>query len=260
MKIKRITELIKRDIKILISLKWRMIETFYFPLASIVIWGFFVLWSKELAFEAAFVMLAANIFWSFAYQIQSGANQQVMEDRWSETFKQIIVSPLRIHEYLIGKIILGTISSLLSFISVMAVAYFFFGFTFLTSYPMYLLFFMTIVILTSIALTIMIDGVITAFGNEYAFISWSTIQAMILFSAPFFPLEIYPLVLRVISEKIPYTWVFESLRSLSFTGAVPSSMVVKAAVLCLIYLLVSIPIHKIAYKNARKTGRLAKIW
>lgn len=260
MNLRRISALIERDFKVMLRLKWKLVETFYFPATMIIIWGFFVLWSKEMAFEGAFVLLAVNMFWSFAYQSQSGSNQQIMEDRWSETFKQIVVAPLKPYEYLIGKMFIGTFFSVLSFIMVLVIAYTFFGFTLPVDNAGYFLIFMCIVLITSIAITILVGSLITILGNEYAFISWTTTQLFILFSAPFFPLEIYPLILRKVSEMIPYTWVFESIRMLVASGYVLPSMLIRGLLLSLIFLGISIPIYSKSYEIARKNGKLVKIW
>ncbi|MBD3155513.1 MAG: hypothetical protein GF368_02560 [Candidatus Aenigmarchaeota archaeon] len=260
MSLRRISTIIRRDIEIMLNLKWKMVETFYFPATMTVIWGFFILWSQEMAFEGAFVLLTVNMFWSFAYQSQSGTNQQIMEDRWTETFRQVVTTPLKAHEYLIGKSFIGVLFSLLSFIFVIVIAYVFFDYTLFLNNWVYFLVFVSIVLITSTAISILVSSLITILGNEYAFISWTTTQLFILFSAPFFPVEVYPFVIRKISEFIPYTWVFESIRMLVDSGYVLPSMLSRGLVLSLVFLGISIPVYSKSYKLARKNGRLVKIW
>lgn len=260
MNLKRVFALIERDFKVMLNLKWKLVETFYFPATMIIIWGFFTIWSQDLALQAAFVLLAVNVFWSFAYQTQSGANQQIMEDRWTETFKQIVTLPVKPYEYLIGKMFIGTLFSTLSLIFVLTIATVFFNFTLPMNNPGYFLIFGTIVLITSTAIAIFVSAVITILGNEYAFISWTTTQLFILFSAPFFPLTVYPLFIRKISEFIPYTWVFESIRMLVDSGYVSSWMLTRGLILSLVFLVVSIPVYSKSYEIARKNGRLVKIW
>ncbi|OGI15155.1 hypothetical protein A3K63_03425 [Candidatus Micrarchaeota archaeon RBG_16_49_10] len=260
MNMRRVAALVERDFKIMMSLKWKLVETFFFPITSILIWGFFILWSREMAFQAGLILLAVNMFWGFSSRIQSGIDQQLMEDRWTETFRQISVSPMRPFEYLAGKIVIGLFFAIVSFAIVFLITTMFFDFTFFTQHSGYFILITLLTIVASIALSILVAAAITVLGNEYGFISWTAMQGIMLFSAPFFPLTIYPPILQALASIFPYTWIFESIRALSFTGVAPTAMLVKALLLSVAYLIASIPLYNKAYEKARMNGRLVKIW
>ena len=257
---RRIIALIRRDVSITKRLKYKIVETFYFPITSTLIWGFFTLWLGDMSLEAAFMLLAANLFWSFGYQSQSNANQQMMEDRWSESFKQLMLTPLRPLEYLAGKIIFAVFWSSLSFVIILLVAYFFFGFTVLLQKILYFLFFALVTMISSMAISTLVGALITILGNQYDFLSWSTIQLFILFSAPFFPITIYPPIIRTISKVMPYTWMFESIRMLLSTGRVEPYLLVKSLLVSLTYFFISLPVYSFMFEISRKRGRLANPW
>lgn len=260
MNLRRIFALVEADFKIMLRLKWKLVETFYFPISSILIWGFFTLWSREIAFEAAFSLLAINIFWNFASKVQSGTNQQIMEDRWTETIKQIIITPIEPYEYLLGKVAIGIIFSIASLFVTLSICYFFFDYSIILQRLDYFFIFAITVMFTSIAISIFVAAIITLLGNEYGFISWSTMSLLIVISAPFFPLSIYPPFIRVISEMVPYTWVFESIRHLTLYGNVPQNMIINGLLGSFVLLFLSLPIYSKSYEKARKTGKLVKIW
>jgi ABC-2 type transport system permease protein len=257
---KRIVAVIEREYHLTKRLKWRIVETFFFPVTTILIWGLFSVWAQNIAIQTAFILLAVNIFWTFAYQSQSGSNLQIMEDRWSESFKQIIITPLRPYEYLIGKIFFAVVFSLASFIVVLAIAYNVFRFNHIVIYPVFFVISTIVILLTSISLTILIASLINVLGNEYGFLSWSIVQLFMLFSAPFFPIATYPQILQYFSISIPYTWVFESVRILLGQGYVDYIVVSKGLLLSLIYLALSLPVYSLSIKNARKSGRIMKLW
>ncbi|MFH0875699.1 MAG: ABC transporter permease [archaeon] len=260
MSLQRIFAIIERDLKIVLRLKWRLVEVFYFPITSVIIWGFFTVWTKQYAIEAGFALLAINIFWSFAYQSQSGTNMQLMEDRWNEEFKRLITTPLRSGEYLIGKAFSSLVFTLLSFITTILLSYYAFGYTIISNNLILFAILALITVCASLGIGILIASFITVYGNEYSFFSWSVMQVFMLFSAPFFPVATYPLYLQYISKIIPFTWVFESIRSIAMTGSAPQEYIIKGVILGVLYLTFSVPIYSLAIERARKTGKLIKIW
>jgi ABC-2 type transport system permease protein len=260
MNLQRTLAIIERDLRIVLRLKWRLVEVFYFPITSVIIWGFFTLWTKQYAIEAGFALLAINIFWSFAYQSQSGANMQLMEDRWNEEFKKLVTTPLRPGEYLIGKTFSSLVFTMLSFFVTVIISYLAFGYTVIVNNTLVFFVLSLITVAASVGIGILIASFIIVFGNEYSFFSWSVMQVFMLFSAPFFPLSTYPYVLQLISKIIPFTWVFESIRSIVTTNTVPNDYLIKGAILGALFVVLSVPVYSLAIEKARKNGKLIKIW
>src|SRR5438552_9139797 len=92
MKLDKIFALLYRDVVIFSRLKWRLAETFYFPLTAVLIWGFFSVYMKSFSLEAGLIVLVMNIYWNFAYAAQSTTNMSMLEDVWSGSLKQLFVS------------------------------------------------------------------------------------------------------------------------------------------------------------------------
>ncbi len=260
MNIERIFAVIQRDFWLVKRLRWRMMETFFFPISTIFLWGFFTIWAKNLSFEIAFVLLAANIFWSLAYSSQSSSNFAIMEDRYSESFPQIMLSPIRPIEYLFGKIIGGLFISLIVFSLVLIAAYFIFDFGLLYVNPIHFTLLAAITIIFSISISILVESSILVLGNEWGFLSWGAMEVIMFLSAPLFPVATYPDLVRNISILIPYTWVFESLRSLVTTNNIPAMYLVNGFVLAIIFFLISLPIYTRMLEYSRKIGKLHKMW
>lgn len=260
MNLRRIIAVIERDFRLTLRLKWRLVETFYFPITNVILWGFFTLWIQELAMEAAFTLLAINMFWTFAYQSQSGSNQQMMEDRWTQSYPQILTTPIRPTEYLIGKTFFGVVLTGVSFLLTLVLAHTVFDYTiFLDHFGLFVLL-SIITMLASIAITIFVASIINVLGVHYSFLSWSAMHILVILSAPFFPITIYPPVLQTISKFVPYTWVFESIRMIGAQGFLHSSYLLKGLGLSLLYLAIAIPIYHRTMDKARKSGKLVKVW
>jgi len=65
---------------IFIRSKWKVVEFFYFPITTIVIWGLFAMYTKGFAVETGLMVLGINIFWSYSFISQSTINLQMCED------------------------------------------------------------------------------------------------------------------------------------------------------------------------------------
>ena len=260
MNFRRIVAIVRRDFWIMKKVKFIAIRVFYLPIISILVWGFFANWSKGVGIEVALVLLAVNIFWQLAQQIQAGANLQIMEDRWTESYKQIILTPIKPLEYFIGKSIYAIITSIASFIVIFLMGYFFFGLSVLSQQlPMFILLsFLTIV--ASIGVSALVESLILVLGNEYSFLAWSATSLVILLSAPFFPMTTFPSLIQIISAVMPYTWVFESVRNITTTGHLEMVLLGKTVLISFLYLLTTFIFYNKMFEKARKDGKLAKMW
>ena len=78
MRLNKILALLYHDALVFSRVKWRLAETFYFPITSIIIWGFFAVYMRSFALEAGLMVLALNVFWNFSYIAQSHTNMLMM--------------------------------------------------------------------------------------------------------------------------------------------------------------------------------------
>lgn len=260
MNLRRILAVIRRDFWIIRKIRYGTIRVFYFPITMILIWGFFVNWARDIAVELAFILLAVNIFWQLAQHTQGGTNIQIMEDRWSESYKQIVLTPIRPIEYLFGKFAFAIILSLTSFTIIYLMAYLFFHFTVLAEQLVSFIILSSIMLIASLGIATIVESFILVLGNEYGFLSWSSTQLIILLSAPFFPMTTYPLLLQGVSAVMPYTWVFEGVRALVNTGVLDSVLLLRAFVVAFLYLTLSIVFYNRMFEKARMEGKLVKTW
>src|SRR3989338_2233355 len=108
MKINRIIALIYYDILVFSRAKWRVVEMFYFPITTVIMWGLFSTYMKSFALDAGLIVLVLNIFWNFAVVAQSNTNMQIMDDSWSGSIKQLLISGIKESEYIFARIISTT--------------------------------------------------------------------------------------------------------------------------------------------------------
>lgn len=258
MKLNRIIALIYYDILVFSRAKWRVVEMFYFPVTTVIMWGLFSTYVSSFALEAGLIVLVLNIFWNFAVVAQSNTNMQIMDDSWSGSIKQLLISGIKESEYIAARIISTTAISLALLSLLLATSYYMFGLKiiFEKAGAASLLFLSTLI--SSIAMSILIAAFIITAGKEYGFLSWSLLQIFILLSAPFYPVTIFPDWLQGVAAAMPYTATFQNARALVSTGVTDSGLMLQGFLVSTAYLLVSLPAYFYAFRRARKTGYLVK--
>ncbi len=259
MKMYKVMALVYLDFKIFANAKGRLAEFLYFPITTVILWGLFSNFVKDMALEAGLVVFVVNIFWTFAYLAQSTVNMQMNEDSWSGSMKQIMITGLSEFEYLFARIISSTVVALLVIAIMLSLAYYGFGLTLITAnfYPILLLSLITL--MASIGLAIMVAAIIFLAGIEYGFLGWTTHQLFLLLSAPFFPVTIYPPVIQPLVWAMPFTAVFENVRLMISSGAASGALLGISIVTAFAYVLLSLPLYYFVFKYAKKTGRIVRM-
>ncbi len=254
MKLNRIISLLYRDLLIIRRSKWRIVELIYFPVTTILIWGFFSIYSKSFSPEAGLIILIINIFWNFAYFAQNTANMQIMEDVWSGSLKQLLVSGISEIEYMLSRIVTASIISLLV-LAIMVAISFLFSTALFYSIPQFLII-SALTLIISLAMSVMISALIVFLGKSYGFLAWTALQAFVFLSAPFFPKETFPEIVQYISLIMPYTFIFEAARALPSGVNLPIG---NAVIVAVAYTIVVWPFYIYMFRLARKKGNLVRL-
>ncbi|MFH0890030.1 MAG: ABC transporter permease [Candidatus Aenigmatarchaeota archaeon] len=259
MRLNKVFALIYHDMLVFARAKWRIMDMFYFPITTILVWGLFAEYMKTSALEAGLIVLALNIFWNFAVVAQSNTNMQMMDDAWSGSIKQFFVSGIREAEYITARVIFTTGISLVLLAILMLISYYFFDLRIIFERLDLMIYLSFLTLLSSIAMSIVIAAILLNAGKEYGFLAWTLLQIFILLSAPFYPTSLFPNWLQPIASVMPYTAIFENARLFVTRGSLDATLLVNGFLISLSYLLVSLPLYFYAFRRARKTGYLAKL-
>ena len=254
MNFRKIMALVYRDLIVIKKSKWRLVEIFYFPVTTIIIWGFFASYSRTLVFEAGLFVLIVNVFWNFAYVGQSTVNIQLMDDAWNGSLKQMFLSGVSEIEYIVARILTSSIVSSVVLVFLLSIAYLFVGSELKPASSIAVISVLTLI--TSMAMGVLISSLIIALGRGYGFLAWTALQVFILLSAPFFPKEMFPIPLRYVTEVMPYTHIFEAARNLATDSPVffGSAIIVAAGYSVLVW-----PLYIYFFRLARKNGKLVRL-
>ena len=253
----KIFALMWRDVRIVTRVKYRIIDIFYYPIVMTLIWGLFAQYTSTFAAQAGLIVLVINMFWSFATLGQQQANILMMEDIWSGSLKQILLSGIHEFEYLLARQFIGFLIATTMSVFVLGIASQF-GLDVIALLPK-LVPLILITLIGSMALAGLIASCIIWFGREYGFLSWSALQLFIFLSAPFYPVNIMPAWLQAIAQAMPFTRIFEAARALATNQAIPPALLWQALGIVLVYFVACYPLYWFAFHRARKNGVLARM-
>ena len=250
----KIKALVYRDFLIFRRSKWRLTETFYFPITAIVIWGFFALHSKGFHFESGIVVLIVSVLWNFGQVGQTSVNIQMLQDVWSGSLKQLLLSGISEMDYMVSRLITSSIISVLVMSFLLVITHFFLeGFPEPFSIIVIISFF---TLITSLSLGVLITGIIANLGKTYSFLAWTALQALVLLSAPFFPREYFPGFLQHVSAIMPFTHIFQAAKDYSVGNPVTWHYVF---IVTLAYAIIVWPIYIYLFRLAKRTGKLVAL-
>jgi ABC-type polysaccharide/polyol phosphate export permease len=255
MRWRKISALMYRDSIALRRVQFRIVEITYFPITTVLIWGLFAVYARQMAAEAGLIVLIINIFWAFAHIAQTTANALMMEDVWSGSLKQILLTGITEFEYIIARLMTSAITSVVMVAILTSLALLFQ----INFFKLDMLMLIGITLLGSLALAVIIAATIFYMGREYGFLVWSVIQLFIMFSAPFFPKEIYPKALLYLSYVMPFTAIFEAARNFSLTGTVPHMLLWWGLAVTVGYFVISWPLYWLSFRRAKRTGMLSRM-
>ena len=259
MKWYKISALIYREMRIFRNMRYKPIEFFYFPIVTVMIWGMFSVFVRDQAAEAGLIVLIVNVFWSFAHTAQNSINVAMLDDVWSGSLKNILVSGISSMEYLIARMITSLMISMAMVFILLGFSLYLFNAYIIATHFSTIILFIALTIISSLALAAFVAGMILILGKEYGFLSWTAMEVFVLLSAPFFPVSLFPEILQPISWAMPFTNIFEGLRYLITTGSVEITYIVNGAIVSFIYLFLSFPFYKLVFEQAKKRGNLVRL-
>lgn len=254
----RITGVVRRDFAALRRSPIRMFEILFWPTVELLVWGFLTLFlrSHQVPFVVTF-LIGAVLLWQVLQKASNEISLAFLEDIWSRNLLNVQVSPLSSVEYLIG-LVLFSLGKVVFAVTVMAgLAYALYGFG-VTSMGLGLLPFMGVLLMLGWSLGLIGIAAVLRFGENAQVIAWSLVFVVQPLAGIFYPVSVLPAPLQAVSWFLPASHVFEGMRMVLSTGAVPWDRLALAAGLNVVYLAATLALFGWALSYARRHGKLSR--
>jgi len=237
-----------------------IMDTIWYSTLSVVVFGFVAKYiSSQNQPGIGEMLLSGMIWWEFLRINQYSLTLNPMWNIWSRNFCNMFISPLSKTEYLVAQFIVGFLKSSIVFIINLLVVRLVFNTTFLQNYSVLTFIgFISILALFAWSMGLVIMGIIFLYGTRIQALAWGFIAVVQPLVAVFFPVSVMPLWLQTISYLFPVTYLFEINRLLIVGFTYPASYMAIAALLSVLYFIISLYIFKHFFAASQLSGQFAK--
>lgn len=239
----------------------RTAELIFWPLVSMLMWGFLqthLAATTSLATKAAGLFVGGVLLWDILVRSQLGFSVAFLEEIWSRNLGHLMMSPLRAWELVAALMAVSLIKLSVAMIPVSILANVFFGFNLASLGFAFAAFFANLVFF-SWALGLISIGAVLRWGLGAESIAWLIVFVVMPISCVYYPVASLPGWLQPVALALPSTHVFEGLRGVVLEGVFRSGHMLSAALLNVVYLVLSYGVFNHLLQSARRNGSLVQL-
>ena len=243
----RIKALLLRSLHGSTKEKGRLFNEYMLPFSTLLIWGMLIA-TGVIPRDAGEIIVGINLVWLLAYIFQETFNLHIMYDMWSGEIGSIL--PITgIKNYMISKVIFMIGYSVVMGAAFTGITWALFGMS--TNTMLTVIKSLPAVWIFSTGIAIAVAGIIFRYGMTYGFLSWTTMQFIVLISFPFSAPKLIEWLLPA-SKLVPLYYIFSIIRG-------ESASLHAAYLLSAVWLVAGMLIFAELYKRALKNGSIMEI-
>tara|TARA_S200000501_G_scaffold373775_1_gene421739 strand:+ start:472 stop:1263 length:792 start_codon:yes stop_codon:yes gene_type:complete len=258
MNFNRIYGLLLRHMYLILSSFPRTLDLVYWPSIQLILWGFiakFFELNSNYYSDTVGIILTAAILYDFLFRTSIGFNIMFLEEIWSRNFTNLFISPIKIKEIISSLTIAAIIRTLIGIIPISLLAVPFFGVSiFKIGTP--IIFLLLNLYLFGVTLGLIVSSGLMRFGPSFENIAWATLFLLAPLGCVYYPLEILPGWLQIISNLLPLVHIFEEMRNILINQVVNIQKIILSTIITIIYFIIGSSLFYISYYSARKRGIL----
>ena len=260
MNFRRVYAIFLRQIILLKKGHFRVMSLFYWSTIDLVLWGLLSQYLNRTAgtgFSFVSTLVGAIILLSFFFRVVQGITVAFLEDVWSRNFLNLFASPLAIHEYILGLILVSVFDTAVSLAFMAVLAWLLFAFN-IFRFGLALIPFAAVLFMFGWAIGITATGIMLRLGPSAEILAWSIPALMTPISAVFYPVSALPYTLQILARFIPNSYVFEGMRAVVLSGSLDLQKLFMAFALATLYCAAAYAYLFFSYKKVLRRGLFAR--
>ncbi len=246
----------------LLRTSWpRIFEMMYWPTIQMVLWGFitvFLATNSSYIAQATGVLVSAVLLWDVLFRGQLGFSLSFLEEIWSRNLGNLSVSPLKPAELMAALMTMSLMRTLIGVLPAAGLAVVFYEVSVFEMGLPLLAFFSNLLVM-GWAIGMLVCALILRVGLGAESVAWLAIFLIAPVSAIYYPVEVLPGWLQAVAWTLPTAAVFEGMRAILIDGQVRGDLLLRAALLNLLYLSIAAATFLYSYQVARRRGLLLQI-
>jgi ABC-2 type transport system permease protein len=202
----------------------RLFDVVVWPAVDVVLFGSIGIFAAGRAAGAAgqvaLYLLVGVVLWHVVYQAQIAVATGFLEETWSRTVLNLMVTPMREWEYLAGVALFGLVKLVAGVGVVALIAWIAYAFK-ITSIGVGLIPIALLLLTIGWAIAMLVVGLVLRFGSGAEVLAWGILFAVMPLSGVFYPVSALPPAIRPLAGALPTTHAFAAGRVLAADGPTP---------------------------------------
>ena len=239
----------------------RIIDLIYWPTVQIFLWGFiskFFTLSSDYYNNTVGIILTAAILYDFLFRASISFNMMFLEEIWSRNFTNLFISPIKIKEIIAALTLTAIVRTLIGMVPAALLAIPLFGVSiFKIGLPLISL--LLSLYIFGITLGLLVTSGLIRFGPSFENIAWASLFFLAPLGCIYYPIEILPEWLQILSKTLPLVHIFEEMRNILINNTINYFNVVKSIFISSLYFILGVIVFYLSYYGARVRGTLINI-
>jgi len=232
----------------------RVLNTFFFPLIDIIIWGFLGMWmNSPCQSQAQVILLSSIILWQIGNRLGLEMGLTLLEELWSPNIGNLFSTSLTIGEWFIGCTLFACSVITLIVLYCIVLTHFIYNIPFLFLLKMFAIF-APALYCAGMWVGLMILTIVLYLGRSAGSITFAFGLIFAPFCSVFYPRTILPLWAQKVGGVLPATHVFEGLRNYIMHGTNPTISILVSLGLSALYCTITFMIFMYAFNRSKKIG------
>ena len=230
-------------------------DLFYWPLMDILLWGFtsISIQGQNDVGKLPLILMTGMIFWQITRRGSADISVSLLLEFWNRNLVNLFSTPLKIHEWAIGVILLCLCKLLITIGFGSGIIYLLYTLNVFTIGWAFLPFTASLLIFGWV-IGFLAASVIIYWGNNAGAFAWMIPFIFAPFSAIFYPVDVLPYWAQKVAWLMPTAYIFEGMRSILNSGVFPSHYFWISLILDGVYLTLSLFLFKFMFEKSRARG------
>ena len=201
----------------------RWFDIAFWPVFDVLLFGSlgaFVAQQNDTSQAATPYLLAGIMLFHVLFQSQIAVATGFMEETWTRNILNVMTTPLREVEYVIGLALMGLMKLAAAMVTVSVAALLFYRFG-LGEIGWGLVPVIGVLLLCGWCTAMLVIGLLLRFGQSAEILAWATTFVLLALSGVFNPVESLPGPIQPIAKLLPTTYAFRAARDLLDGGPIP---------------------------------------
>jgi ABC-2 type transport system permease protein len=228
----RVRTVVRRHGYVLFRSPHRWFDIAFWPVFDVLLFGSlgaFVAQQNDASQAATPYLLAGIMLFHVLFQGQIAVATGFMEETWTRNILNVMTTPLREVEYVLGLALMGLLKLAAAMVTVSVAAFAFYRFG-LGEIGFGLVPVIGVLMLCGWCTAMLVIGLLLRYGQSAEILAWATTFVLLALSGVFNPVESLPAVIQPIARVLPTTYAFRAARDLLDGGPIPWSDLLWATV------------------------------